>query len=678
MSEPRKHDAHRAELNELNNVSKTHQNKPKTTKSGKQKQPSQSFDTRSRINKDLQTPKRRACSRYTGLNNGDSPSDGEVLQDIIWDPTSPTPANTGKGYRNTRVVAISDIVNRIAPKDAKPVGVDSPLLQWIGDSAVPCTPEIPQPRVRKRSSRQSSVEDLVKLARQFDKNMQEDKETSDKLKTVDADCGKCRNPAETKLPRRAEELRSLPSTSQQAEAELHALFDCSTQKVSGRLSQGSSASSCSQDTKGQPGVSTCTAPRRPELLKVADKKSAAAACPAKDDGSSGVSAGNHDEFDEDWDNDDLLNDSFVLAMTQNSELLRDALPETTSGVNARVTANRHPSACEPTGRAHSASRGASLRLQPLCSALQEVCPKPKTTNRSTFKLEPNPNLQVKMAAAKDASKLHVTAVEPSRSQKPDEINVATKPVSSTTAVKSQSNKITCDQKKTTSAVKKASVAEPVKSVKDIPDKDTKSSFDSDDWNDDELYQVCDNIETIANSQPEQASSTNCQEKQATVVNKQQKATAPLAINTACSRNSYTSANRQSACPPARSNSRPGTSCENYQGWNVPLKGANISHMSQSHPGNRVALGTFSQLRGSSGTFQAVGANHSRPHTVTARPPQNSRHSTFKRNLCDSAATSNKAFVAGQMTGKCSAAEIERKKQEALARRRLRMQKPPKP
>ncbi|XP_071767985.2 uncharacterized protein LOC139921606 [Centroberyx gerrardi] len=608
----------------------------------------------------LQSPKRRTYSRYLGLNNGDSPGDGEVSQDIIWDSTSPTEVNTGKGLRNTRVVEISDIVNRIAPKDAKPVGVESPLLQWIGDSAVPCTPETRQPRVRKKSMRQSNVEDLRKLARQFDKNMQRDNETSEQLNAINNNLTECGKTPEAKLtetahPSNAKELKC-SSTSDQVEAELHALFDCSTQRVSGRLSQGSSASTCSQEIKGRPGSAE---PRQSEL-KSADNKSGPAAHPAEDKGSWGISANKCDDFDDDWDNDDLLNDSFVLAMTQNSDQQLDPMPKTTLPSNTSLNTTQYPSASKP-----SACQAPSLHLQPSCSGLQELCPKPKTTNRSTFKLEPNPHFQTKMAAANELSKPSLNAIQPSKSQMPDQKRATTKPVSSTTKSAPQPDKITPDQ-----VVKGAGVAA------DTSGRNKKSCFDSDclwdDGDDDKLlYQVCDNVERISNSQPEQASPTYRQGNKG-----QRKTTAPRLINT------DTNANRQSPCAFVRSNSLPGTSCEtvNYQGWNFPMKGANSkSRMSQSLPGSRVGPGAFSQFKDSSGTFQAASANlEMQPRRVTARQPQNSHHASFKRSLSDSVAMSNKVFVTSQMTGKCSAAEIERKKQEALARRRLRMQNAPKP
>uniref|UniRef100_A0AAV2JK82 Uncharacterized protein n=1 Tax=Knipowitschia caucasica TaxID=637954 RepID=A0AAV2JK82_KNICA len=167
---------------------------------------------------DLQSPKRRGA--FLGVSNGDSPGDVEPSQDIIWDSTSPTQGTAGRRYTK---VEISDLVNRIAPKDVKPQ--KSPLLQWIGDSAVPCTPEIPKQRTKKRSSRQNSVDDLMKLAKQFDENMQQDKDKSEKLNIINNNA----NPKENVI-------------SDLVEAELQALFDSSTQKISGPLSQASTSS----------------------------------------------------------------------------------------------------------------------------------------------------------------------------------------------------------------------------------------------------------------------------------------------------------------------------------------------------------------------------------------------------------------------------------------------------
>ncbi|XP_070772584.1 ewing's tumor-associated antigen 1 homolog [Enoplosus armatus] len=612
-------------------VSKLCHSKTQDKKTGKQMP-----GTTSPMCKDLQSPKRRGYSRYPGLNNGDSPGDVEPSQDIFWDPTSPTPANAG--LRNTRVVEISDIVNRIAPKDVKRRGTESPLLQWIGDSAVPCTPDIPKPRVRKKSSRQSSVDDLMKLARQFDENMQQDRETSEQLNTVNNNLNECVNTSKTKLaetsfPSNVKDLKC-PSSSDQVEAELHALFDCSTQIVSGQLSQGSSASACSQEIKDQPGTD----------LKTADK-SGSAAHPAEEKGSCGFSGNSCDDFDDDWENDDLLNDSFVLAMTQDPDQQHDTNPKTTLQSTTNTYTTRFTSVCKPTANTNSAHQPSNLHSKPSYSALRELCPKPKTTNRSTFKLEPNSHFQTR-PAAKEVSESSFTVIQP-KSKMPVQKFAPTKTLSTP-----QPDKITNDQKETSVAAD---------SVKDISD----SLWDNGD-DDALLYQVCDSVERISNSQPQQVSTSNCQEKQDIAGDR------------------HASANRQSPCAFVRSNSLPGTSCEtvNYQGWNIPMKGANNkSGMSQSLPGSRMSLGTFSQCRDSSGTFQAGNANvDMKPHTVTARAPQNSKshHTAFKRNVSDSAVISNKVFVTSQMTGKCSAAEIERKKQEALARRRLRMQNTAKP
>ncbi|XP_028279201.1 uncharacterized protein etaa1b [Parambassis ranga] len=600
--------------------------------------------------KDLQSPNRRGFSRFPGSISGDSPGDGETSQDIIWDSTSPTQAITGSGRKNTRVVEISDIVNRIAPKDVKPKGTDSPLLQWIGDSAIPCTPEVPKPRARKKSSRQSSVKDLMKLAKQFDENMQQEKETLEELNSVNNNLNEYVvtskiNPTQSVFPTNVKDPQCPPSIDQ-AEAELHALFDSSTQKISGQLSQSSVTSTCSQGKKDK-AVTAAVAEGQQSNLKSA-AQSGSAVHPAKEKEPCG-NAKNCDAFDDDWENDDLLNDSFVLAMTQNASEQHDTKTITTEFTTV----------CEPTVNTNSADSPSNSQCKPSCSTIQELCPKPKTTNRSTFKLQPNPHFQP-MRVEKKVLKSSFTGLQP-KSQMFDQ-----KPVTTKTLSTPQPDNVSNDYRVGCSG------ADSVKLISD-------SLWDDGD-DDALLYQVCDSIERISNSQPQQVSPSNCQGKQDTAADRQRKTSNPLPIDPAWS----ASANQQSPCAFVRSNSLPGTSCEtvNYQGWNVPMKSANNkSGMSQSFPGSQMSLGTFNQRRDSSGTFQAGNANvDMKPHTVTARAPQSSKtnHTAFKRNVSDSAVISNKVFVTSQMTSKCSAAEIEKKKQEALARRRLRMQNASKP
>ncbi|XP_030603318.1 ewing's tumor-associated antigen 1 [Archocentrus centrarchus] len=648
MSEPSSH----AEFSELwRNVSKLSYSKTQDTKTEKQMPDT----TTSPVCKDFQSPRHRGCSRYPGLANGDSPGDVEPSQDIFWDSTSPTQANTG--LRNTRAVKISDIVNRIAPKDVKPERTESPLLQWIGDSAISCTPETRKPRLKKKSSRQSSVEDLMKLARQFDESMQQDKETSESLHTVNNDLNECANSSEVKLAQGSfhDSLKDLksPSLSDQVEADLHTLFDCSTQSV--WLSRGSAASTCSPEIRGQ-SVSAALPKEQQSELK-------SAAYPAEKMGSNGYSANNCDDFDDDWENDDLLNDSFVLAMTHEPHEQHDTDPNTTFQCETKTNTTHSIPVHKPNANSISAHEPLNRHCEPSCSVtssetkrtLQELCPKLKTTNRNTFKLEPNPDLRAKMDNG--VSKSSFTVIQP----KPHMFDQKSKTTKRSTT--SRPGKVTSDHSG-------ASLG------KDISD----SLWDDRD-DDALLYQVCDSVERVTNSQSLQASPSNCQEKQDIAVDRQRKTTQPVPINMTRPVSVGASANTQSPCAFVRSNSLPSASCEtvNYQGWNIPMKGANKkSQMSQSFPTN---LGTLRQCRDSSGTFQAGNANlDKKQHTVTARALHNSKthHTAFKRNLSDSAATSTKVFVTSQMTGKCSAAEIERKKQEALARRRLRMQNATKP
>ncbi|KAM3606704.1 uncharacterized protein V6R79_021751 [Siganus canaliculatus] len=596
------------------------------------------------MRKDLQSPKNRGCSRYFGLNNGDSPGDVDPTQDIVWDSTSPGPSNAGTQELWRYQILSTELLRRN----------ESLLLQWIGDSAVPCTPDIkPKARARKKSSRQSSVDDLLKLARQFDENMQQDRESTEQLNTFNNNLNECEDYSkltESSSHGNVKEVK-YPSSSDRVEAELHALFDCSTQRVSGRLSQGSTTSSGSQTMKVQPVTSTSAEPR--QSGPKSSGQSNPAGCPAAEKTTCGLSPNNCDDFDDDWENDDILNDSFVLAMTQNPDQQPDTNPKTSLHSTPKTNTTQSASACKPTANTNSVHVPSNTYSKTSYSALQELCPKLKTTNRSTFKLESNPHFQ-----HKEASKPSFTVVQ-SKPNTTVEKSTTTKTLST-----DKLDKITRDQK----------ICVPAHSVKEISD----SLWE--DGDDDALfYEVCDTMERISNSQQQLVSPSNCKERQDSVTDGQRKTTAPLPINKCGSVNASIGASRNSPCAFIRSKSLPGTNYEavNFQGWNVPMKGANNkSQMSQSLPGNNMQLDAFSQCRDSSAAFQTGNANVGvKPHTVTARALQKStaHHTTFKRNVSDSEVIRNKVFITSQMTGKCSAAEIERKKQEALARRRLRMQ-----
>ncbi|XP_077585922.1 uncharacterized protein etaa1b [Stigmatopora nigra] len=259
--------------------------------------------------KELQSPPHRGYSRPFELNHGYSPGDVDPTQDIVWDSTSPT--HPGGLLKNVQHIEIADIVNRIAPKETKTQGSRSALWHWIGDSPTSLTPERPKTRLRKKSIRQNGVDDLIKLARQFDKYMEQDKEASmQPSENYNHEINK--SPAETS------------SSLNQTEAELRPLFDSSTQKVSGGLSPTSTKSSQDQS----------------QVRKLTS-------------GPKNI----NDDFDDDWENDGMLDDPSLLAMIHNPD----------------------PSA----GPVRRSSRG----------SVRELCPKVKPTLRSTFKLNPKPHLQ---------------------------------------------------------------------------------------------------------------------------------------------------------------------------------------------------------------------------------------------------------------------------------------------
>ncbi|XP_008583359.1 PREDICTED: ewing's tumor-associated antigen 1 [Galeopterus variegatus] len=206
-----------------------------------------------------------------------SPNDPDGQNDIFWDQNSPMTKQLGKGRKKqiytTDSDEISHIVNRIAPQDEKPT-TNSMLGMWIGETAIPCTPIVTKGKSRGKISctklkTQNQEEELMKLAKQFDKNMEEldviqeqNKRNHGFIQTVsetetlnnytdhvqmqslsgivpkiDNAIIKKSMKGNTKISVVNDQNSSQKPFDQNAEAAFIAIFDGSTQKCSGQLSQ---------------------------------------------------------------------------------------------------------------------------------------------------------------------------------------------------------------------------------------------------------------------------------------------------------------------------------------------------------------------------------------------------------------------------------------------------------
>ncbi|XP_056105751.1 ewing's tumor-associated antigen 1 [Rhinichthys klamathensis goyatoka] len=631
--------------------------KTKTGMIGLKKSQSPSYHTSYSCRKDFTTPKRRPRIRFNGCYSGDSPNETESPQDIIWDPNSPTQNVNGKG--NAKVIEISEIVNRIAPKVEKSKERDS-VLQWIGDSAIPCTPEIRQPRVRRISARQSSVEDLKKLAKQFDINMtrqdkekqQESTEKRNKLNKLQSD-GTATTEKSTSIPVSLEQRTGCSSLAHQEEEELHALFDGPTQHVSGRLSPPSA--NCTPESSAEP------------VAQAGQSSSSAAIKNAPVDAPKATEA----KFDDDWENDDLLNDTFMLEMTQNPVSLNVAQKPSTAqpkscSKKCNFEAKVNPSVSNGRNICFETQQSTSKS-----STFTKTLPDVKTSNRSTFSLKPPASVQnhttEKLLKTSSPVNQEKPQTQPSQGTKQVELDGMTKDG----GVSSQSSSVQFDG---------------------VSEEDMKSLFDSDSlWNDEDdddlLFQACDDVEKLSASQEQQRRSEKyknlARDKSRSFASK-----APSSSDTICSQDMGINSRGQPQEPTkstrvfARSNSVPCTSGSSgfKQGYGVLPTTKSSSSVLGSHSAqhyghaqnkpNQVksALGSRPGSAGSIDTSKTV-----MPHSATVGNTSNSCHYTFKRHLSDSMTLTNKVFISSHTTAKCSAAEIERKKQEAIARRRLRMQ-----
>ncbi|KFQ31448.1 Ewing's tumor-associated antigen 1, partial [Merops nubicus] len=339
------------------------------------------------------TPK-RSLSRKSRIPTFSSPvNDTDIQQEIFWDPQSPIERRLGNGKTkpsaSSCAVEISEIVNRIAPQDEKAACNEGSLLgTWIGEDAIPCTPGAVKVRARTKltCTRDLKIknpeEELMKLAKEFDKNLveldavQEQEKlghnfiqtSSEVLKNSkgevntknlksllgeasETDSALSLKPIgqSTGIPA-AEPCQSSSQKSVDLEAEiaLRALFDCSTQKCTGQLSQGLSDISLNNSVhenestleeqhlpeaiKGVQHVKSETyqkdTPRalgnvnktlpKPDAHTLTKKNPSSLKTPLV--ASSKLAGAVNDDFD-DWDTDLLADDSFVMQITQNPELV---------------------------------------------------------------------------------------------------------------------------------------------------------------------------------------------------------------------------------------------------------------------------------------------------------------------------------------------------------------------
>uniref|UniRef100_A0A3Q3AQY7 ETAA1 activator of ATR kinase n=1 Tax=Kryptolebias marmoratus TaxID=37003 RepID=A0A3Q3AQY7_KRYMA len=268
---------------------------------------------------EFKTPTRIPRTKPAPVSCGESPhNDSDLQQDIIWDATSPSPRRPGtrRKKQTAGTLNISEIVSRIAPKHGRPQAAEPSLQQWIGDSAtIPCTPDLQVPRTKRKSPRASSVDGLLKLAKRFDQNMfhPEEVEVGDmdllaqdipdfQSKPITHQSKLSASPPENGQPAVNTEPGTDPDWDQQLQDDLDFLFDGPTQNLSRNLSQAPSAPS--EDGR-----------KPPESARGA--------------------------FEDDWENDDLLNDLLALEMNQNPQLCSTQKPPGPAGpVSPREPAGR--------------------------------------------------------------------------------------------------------------------------------------------------------------------------------------------------------------------------------------------------------------------------------------------------------------------------------------------------
>ncbi|XP_018419405.1 PREDICTED: ewing's tumor-associated antigen 1 [Nanorana parkeri] len=735
-----------------------------------------------------------------------SPSrDAEQHHEIFWDPNSPTCFKLDNGRKKTAskcIVEISDIVNRIAPKDGKPSNSDSSYFGvWIGDDAIPCTPVVTRTRTKMHRSRiLKTEEELMELAKQLDRNLVEHKDQNsddliDKANKVVNVGGAQEDGSGSFLEYIPEEdevslaLKSVSQSSgigaekssqksvdQEAEEAFNALFDCSTQKCSGRLSQTLSHVSTSSiefalDTGNGIGENQLLTKHKvpPESNKTSGRfsfnskvRSDMLQCDqtSKQAGSSGKEPvqssdmahselNSQDDFEDDWGEDILEDDSFVMQITQNPELVAtpksNVTSKTANDANLHTVGGKDSSGC--TAKVITSNKPNHFKFVPL--KLNEG----EGSKMKTPDLNRSETSHVKRTADCTRDRMISTAhaLGPSGAQvpKPNDtgLNSSTNPSAnfgvsktytfSSKPLSSRKEKDEIPKKEVQAAQQTHTVSKNKESVYSDEWDDPKFSDevlemfcesegslweDKADDDDDLLYQVCDDVERLTQVQASvgntQVSSSSLNVFTKSVTNN--KSETKITTNYSCASNKssgYTlSSNKMAAkgVSPAsvsgnclnsfqnssfqrtnqasstfsRSNSMPYVA-ESKKYQEPHSQGVNNLQATASNARTSQAPSKYSFTRTKLSPALSVHTNSSlsekesiskglqgfvdgnkrnpnlQPHVLS------SQQSSLKRHLSESTIQSSKVFVSEDRSKKCSMEEIERKKQEALARKKMR-------
>ncbi|CAK6982527.1 ewing's tumor-associated antigen 1-like [Scomber scombrus] len=605
---------------------------------------------------EFKTPTRISRSRVSAGFSAESPlNDSDVQQDIIWDATSPSPQRPGKRGKKhpPGVIDISEIVNRIAPKHGRPKVVEPTLQQWIGDSAaIPCTPDVQVLKPKKKSPRPNGVDDLLKLAKQFDFNMfRRDEEEIESLHQqslellsediLDYENNDDVTPSSPGNQQQPAAPAAETDTDQHMEDDLDFLFDGPTQHVSGDFSQFSSA--LPSQVKPAPAPAEPSGKPPPHIPAAAERTPVAS-----------------NEFEDDWGNDDdFMNDSLVFEMTQNPQ---------------NFTAPKHCSTQKPQSPRPRLPAGGGERLG------QSAASKAGKENvRTTFKLESNPPVSLE----RKATNTNLKSVSKPGDQNsiwsrfPSVQTGSTQQTFSNPRFHHSVSVPTVNFSLSNSAVTKTpqnltnNPPPPAASNADFLDMDDLDSFFSSDpvWDDpaddDLLCEMCDDLEnqnqrTENQNQRTENQTQRTENQNQRTENQNQRTENQIQIQRTENQIQRTENQIQRT--------------ENQRAVNVLIK--QTQQRTALQPTNQQPAaagrgGAYAQpLTCGGGPGGAAGNSRSQSAAAAPPPPQgiNSKHQfTFKKPNNPVTMATNTAF------GKCSAAEIELKKQQAMEKRRQRMQ-----